>query len=377
MATHAHAGERLASRKEHVISAWEARVREDIPTASRESHLILVDTLPAILDQFAEALSPESPRQTATEGSSIAAEHGGERVRVTHFRLEDVVTEYKLLREVLFETLERDAPLSTGERRTLNSSVDQALSEACTGYALVSSSARDQIFAILAHDLRTPLSVAQTTANLILTKPDADELPSWAARIVENLGRVDRMLQDLLDGMRMESGARLQLELRPCDLVEIVCEAIERLRPAYGDRFRLDAGRPVHGYFDPDALGRAITNLATNAVKYGSTSHEISVKVRAAHGRALMTIHNDGQHIPVEEQETLFRAFQRATVAEADSGPGWGLGLAQVRAAVEAHGGSIGVDSALGRGTTFTIDIPSDARLFQHDPARSRARGTG
>jgi signal transduction histidine kinase len=197
-------------------------------------------------------------------------------------------------------------------------------------------------------------------------------VPRWAARIVENIGRVDRMLQDLLDGMRVETGARLQLDLEACDLVEIVHETLEQLQVEYGDRFVLQAPSPVHGYFAPDALRRSVENLVTNAVKYGAPLRPITVTVYQEHGRALLKVHNHGDPIPVEKQESLFRAFQRTTAAEASGKRGWGLGLAQVRAVAEAHGGSIGVDSLAAGGTTFTLDIPVDARPFQKNPITPR-----
>jgi signal transduction histidine kinase len=186
-ATGSCAGDRLRASKERVISTWEARVRNEIPVAKREARLILIDTLPAVLEQLIEAFSPDHARLTATQGSTIAAEHGGERVRLTHFRLEDLIAEYSLLRQVLFEVLEEEGPLPADDRASLNASLDQAMSEACTGYALVQSSLRDQLFAIIAHDLRNPLSVVQATAGLILRKPTAIEVPRWAARICDNV----------------------------------------------------------------------------------------------------------------------------------------------------------------------------------------------
>jgi len=136
-------GDRLLAQKERIISDWVSRVRAEVPAAGRESHPVLVDTLPAVLDQLAEAFTPRGPRRLATDGSTVAAEHGGERVRVTHFRLEDLITEYSLLRRVLFEVLGEQTPLSDEERDVLNASLDQAVREACTGYALVQSSLRD------------------------------------------------------------------------------------------------------------------------------------------------------------------------------------------------------------------------------------------
>jgi signal transduction histidine kinase len=363
-----NAAERLRANKERILSLWEERLRKNVAAAGREASLILINTLPAVLDQLAEALSPKHPRRTATDGSTVGHEHGGERVRLTHFRLEDLITEYKILRQVLVQVLEEKGALSADERNTLNSSLDQMIMEACTGYALVQSSFRDQFFATLAHDLRNPLSAAQASAALIARDPRAERVATWATRILENISRADRMVRDLLDAMRVQTGARLTLEIEQCDLVEVVRQSLDRFQPEAGERIVLVARGPVRGHVAPHALGRAVENLISNALKYGAPSRPITVTVGETHGRGILTVHNHGPHIPAEKQETLFRAFQRLTEAEMSGKTGWGLGLAQVRAVAEAHGGSIGVDSLPDRGTTFTIDIPLDARPYQDSP---------
>ena len=232
----ASAADRLLANKEHVLSLWEERLRKTVTAAGREPSLILINTLPAVLDQLAEALSPEHPRRTATDGSTVGQEHGGERVRLTHFRLEDLITEYKILRQVLSEVLEENSALSIDERTTLNTSVDQMIMEACTGYALVQSSFRDQFFATVAHDLRNPLSAAQASAALIARDPHAKGVANWATRIIDNISRADRMVRDLLDAMRVQTGARLTLEIKPCDLVEVVRHSIDRFHTEAGER---------------------------------------------------------------------------------------------------------------------------------------------
>jgi signal transduction histidine kinase len=363
-----NAAERLLTNRERILSLWEQRLRDTVAAAAREVSLILVNTLPAVLDQLAEALSAAHPRRTATDGTTVSQEHGGERVRLTHFRLEDLIAEYKILRQVLVEVLEEEEPLSAEERRTLNASLDQMILEACTGYALVQSSFRDQFFATLAHDLRNPLNAAQASAALIARDPRAEGVRGWANRIIDNIGRADRMVRDLLDAMRVQTGARLLLEIKPCDLVEVVRQSLERFHAEAGERIVLAADGPMPGYVAPDALGRAIENLIANALKYGAPSEPITIMIGETHGRAVLKVHNHGAHIPAEKQETLFRAFQRLSEAETSGKSGWGLGLAQVRAVAEAHGGSIGVDSLPERGTTFIIDIPLDARPYQDSP---------
>lgn len=361
------AAAKVLTNRERIMALWEERIRRAVPAAEREPSFILIDTLPVILEQLAQALDPNDPRQSGTDGSTVATEHGGERVRLTAFRIEDLIAEYKLLREVLFEVLDEDGQLAAHDRSTLNTSLDQAVIEACTSYSLVQSKFREQLLAIIAHDLRNPLGVAHVNADLILHDPTGAQVPRWAARIVQSIGRVDRMVQDLLDTVRVQTGARLQLALDQCDLVDVVRSTIEPLIARYGDRFVLNASGPVRGYFAPEALRRAVENLLTNAVTYGAQL-PITVTIEQTHGRAILRVHNHGPPIPVEKRETLFRAFQRAVATETSGKRGWGLGLAQARAVAEAHGGSIAVDSVPDRGTTFTIDIPMDARPFQNKP---------
>src|SRR4051812_41158453 len=102
----AQASDRLLAARERIMALWEQRIRAEIPAAAEEEHPILIDTLPAVLHQLAQALSPRPPRAEAPEGSSRAEEPGGERVRVPDSRLEDLLGEYKILREVLVEVLE-------------------------------------------------------------------------------------------------------------------------------------------------------------------------------------------------------------------------------------------------------------------------------
>jgi signal transduction histidine kinase len=360
-----HAGERLLVAKDRVLSVWEQRLRQEIPAAGSEARAILINTLPAVLDQLAEAFSPDHPRRTATHGSSIAGEHGGERVRLTHFQMKDLIAEYKILRNVLFDVLEEQQPLTAAERATLNASIDASIMEACSGYAVVQMTFRDQFFAMVAHDLRNPLGAAHAIANLIVRKPSSEDVPRLASRLADNIQRADRMVQDLLDAMRIQTGARPRLDLQPCELVALVRETVEHLQAEFGERFSLVATEEVSGYMARDALRRALENLVSNAVKHGDPMRPITITVGQTHGRALLSVHNYGDHIPVEEQETIFRAFQRLTDGRRS---GWGLGLALVRAVAEAHGGSVGVDSLPERGTTFVIDIPCDARPFQNRP---------
>jgi len=363
-----HAADRLLAQKERLLERWVERLRQEIPAAADERHPILVDTIPLFLRYLAEALSPHHPRSNANEGSTLAEEHGGERVRVTRYRLEDVIREYQLLREVLFDVLGESGPLTESERHIITMSIDKSILDACTAFSLVHNGLREQFMLTLTHDLRGPLNAARLGAGMILRRPEAPHVRQWAARLVDNIERMDRMIQDLLDVSRMRAGSRMSLAIAGCELVGIVQTVVDQLRFTYGERFQVIAPEPIHGYWSEEALTRAVENLATNAVKYGESERPITLTVRQTHERAALMVHNHGSYIPPEEQETLFQVFRRSHLSERGHQRGWGLGLALVRGVAEAHGGSIGVDSLPERGTTFTLDIPRDARPFQHCP---------
>jgi signal transduction histidine kinase len=135
----------------------------------------------------------------------------------------------------------------------------------------------------------------------------------------------------------------------------------------HGPRFNVN-GEPVHGWWGRDELRRVVENLVSNAIKYGAREHPVSIRYQAEHGRLQLSVHNEGDAIPPDLLETVFQVFRRAQAAKDGDSQGWGIGLPYVRTVAESHGGSIDVDSAAERGTTFTIDIPVDARPFQDAP---------
>lgn len=369
-----NAAERLLANRERILLLWEERLRKEVSAARDVPSSVLIDALPTLLDQLADALSPDSPGEPASSASATSAAHGAERRRLTVFELKDLISEYRLLRQVLTSILEETGPFLADDRAALNTLLDSMIMDACSGFALVQSSLRDQFLATLAHDLRNPLNAARTAAAIIAENPGADDVARWAVRIVDNIGRVDRMICDILDAMRVQTGALLTMEqMKPCDLVAVVRQSLARFEATPRQRIVVLDDGPVLGHVEPDAVARAVENLTSNALKYGEPDQPITAEVREARGRAIITVHNHGPHIPEEKHETLFRAFQQLREGETSGKGGWGLGLAQVRAVAEAHGGDIGVESAPGKGTTFTINIPLDARPFQRQPSATSA----
>lgn len=231
---------------------------------------------------------------------------------------------------------------------------------------------RERFVSTLAHDLRGPLSVAKLTAQVLLSRASSAAGPideaacTLVQRIDRNLERTDRMIRDLLDANRIHAGERLPLRLEPCDAAEIVRETIDELKTAIGDRLSVAGDEHVRGVWSPDDLRRSIWNLASNAAKYGAPDRPIVVAVRRNDESAILSVHNEGNPIPVEEQNgRLFAPFARARSAREGRTTGWGLGLALVNGSAIAHGGRLSVESSEAAGTTFTLTLPLDSRPFQ------------
>ena len=222
---------------------------------------------------------------------------------------------------------------------------------------------RERFVATLTHDLRSPLSAAKAAAGLIARKPDDEgKVRSLAHRVSDAVDRCDRMISDLLDAARLHAGEELPIQIEPCDLARIAEDAVDEMRTREGDRFRIEVQGTSEGYWCPFGMRRVLDNLLSNAVKYGARGGPITVRLRSVDDRMLLCVHNFGTIIPEEELALLFHPFHRTSDAKATGQRGWGLGLTLVRGIVEAHGGIVKAESYPKEGTTFTVDLPLDAR---------------
>lgn len=222
--------------------------------------------------------------------------------------------------------------------------------------------AREDYVARLSHDLRSPLQAAKMGAELLRRRSDDPAtLERVTSRIVQNLDRVDGMIQQLLELTRIRAGEAPSIQVRRCALDEVVRTTLEELATIHGDRFAMEVRGPVVGDYDPDAIRRILENLCGNAVKYGAPGHPITVTLTPTAHEVQLAVHNHGEPIPPDERERLFDPFARAASASAGRERGWGIGLAVVKGLAEAHGGRVRVDSDEQAGTTFKIDLPITA----------------
>lgn len=222
---------------------------------------------------------------------------------------------------------------------------------------------RERFVAALSHDLRTPLTSARLSADMMMRSLENPErIEKLAKNIISSMERADTMIKDLLDADKIKAGEKLPLNIVEINLNSLVEKSVGDLSTIHGDRFILNVHEEINGFWDHSALRRIVDNLASNAIKYGNPESKVTIGLKRLDRIVEISVHNEGLSIPVEDQSNIFGHYQRTLGSAHSSEVGWGIGLALVRALTEAHGGRVSLKSVDNKGTTFFIVLPVDAR---------------
>ena len=215
----------------------------------------------------------------------------------------------------------------------------------------------------VSHEFRSPLTTLRGITELLANDRLADEGRKRQSYMFmeRETGRLQRLVEDLLDFGRMESG-RKQYRIAPHDVFDMVRAAVAEFREealASGFQVEMDLdARAATIQADEEALRRAMRNLLENAVKYSPDCRTVWVEGRVNHRQAAISVRDRGMGIDPREQRQIFQKFVRGAAAKKAGIKGTGIGLSMVRQIVDACGGEIRLQSAAGEGSTFTILLP-------------------
>jgi signal transduction histidine kinase len=242
---------------------------------------------------------------------------------------------------------------------------------------------KDEFVLTASHELRSPLTSVQGFAELLMMERDSltPRQVETVEIILDNCRHLVRLLNDLLDLARSDAG-RLQVRPKPTELGPLVEDVVRTMRAqteSSNQRLieQIDPNLPLVNV-ETDRIRQVLVNLVTNAHEYSPERASIQVSARVADNGVEINVTDNGPGIPPAQLEHIFERFVRGDAGLTQRVGGTGLGLAISKSLVELHGGTIGVESEVGRGSTFTVTLPTAGHAaLEAGPDRTPAIGEG
>ena len=256
------------------------------------------------------------------------------------------------------ESLEELVTRRTAELRTTNEMLEGEVRERREAERL-----KEDFVSTVSHELRTPLSVIKEAVGLLsdsIPGPLTENQANVLAIAGTNVERLERLINDLLDVAKLESG-RMELDRQPLEFRDLISQLSASMAPSVDAKelsFRVDVGaEPLPIEADPDRIMEVLMNLLDNAIKF--TPHGmVRVWARQVEDEVWCSIEDTGEGIATEDVPRLFRKFSQVGKHDGDHTSGTGLGLCIARDIVKLHNGRTWVESELGRGSCFTFSLP-------------------
>ncbi|TAK35781.1 MAG: hypothetical protein EPO21_05000 [Chloroflexota bacterium] len=238
---------------------------------------------------------------------------------------------------------------------------------------------RSDLLSTVSHELRTPLTLIRTSVGLLLdSHPDAAMQERLLRNIKQSADRMHMLVTDILDLVRLRSG-RAELHVRYLDVGELVDSAVSLMRTLLDEKeqvLSLDVPSPAPRVMgDHRRLEQVLLNLLSNANKFAPDGAQVRVRVVEGEQTVTISVTDTGPGIPPEARARLFEQFYTARTSSPSHNIGAGLGLPIAKGIVEAHGGQIRVDSAVGVGSTFHVDLPKEGPEKEEEPDEDTGGG--
>ncbi len=367
--------ERLArAQRAARIGTWDWNVRTGEASWTEETWRLLglsPFSCPSTYDLWLSCVHPDD-REAADATVREAFRTGSYRheFRVSHAEPDAAIRWLESSGEALSDANGQPARmLGTVRDSTERHEAERALRTALD-HAEQAVSSRDQLLALVSHDLKNPLGALMLGVELLRGQLGARVQavgPSGLStldKLDKQILRMDKLVDELLDAARLHAGKPLDLELAETNLVQLTLGlVIEHQRIAPRHRIEVRASRDViMGRWDARRIERVVSNLLSNAVKYSPDGGKVQVDLgeEQAGNRtlAVLRIEDSGIGIALNERAMVFEWFTRGENARRSDIEGTGIGLAGAREIVTRHGGTISVDSDVGRGSIFTVRLP-------------------
>jgi signal transduction histidine kinase len=352
----------LSARRDEVMQRWKTMVQGSIAPEGM-STVELVDHLPGFLDEMIRVLRADvgaSPPESAPDPASTAADHGEQRLRLG-FSLDAVVREYGALRDAIVETANAAGlEMTVVELQSIFTSTVNGIAHAVSEYTRQRDAElhrqHNEHIAFIAHELRNPLASVTVAFDVLKAK---GHIPADARASVA-LGRGVERMRELIDhslGLaRTASGIELKREkTRLLALLEDAELAADTEAEAKAIKIHTAVEADGAMYVDVRLMRSALHNVLRNAVKYTTPGGVVHVRAKIVDERAIIEVEDSCGGLNPGDVEKAFAPFVRLNKSE----PGYGLGLAITKQAIDAHGGTIRVQNLPGKGCIFILELPA------------------
>ena len=357
-----------------ILSEWEAFAGTRFPAATNMTPLALRDHAEQILQAVAKDLSVSQTRDAQIAKSTgrapklmdapetAAQTHGFLRAQ-SGFQINQMASEYRALRSsVLRLWMDAYQPdeFHAEDIIRFNEAIDEALAESIAFFNSEVDRSRNLFLGMLGHDMRAPLQAIQMTATLLGAINAGDTVSKAASRLINSGGRMQALLDDLVEFNRIKLGLGIAIHPANFDVAALFADELEELRVAYpGRQLELQVTGQTRSFLDGPRVQRLLGNLVVNALKYGTQDAPVRVVLMADDAVFRFEVRNSGLAIDPSTLEQLFEPLKRGPQHkdEYTSDGSLGLGLYIAREIARAHGGEIEARSE-NKETVFAVCLP-------------------
>ena len=354
----------LKSKQEEILAIWEKEVIKQVKAAAGTNKIALHDHVPNILDDIISIMNSHENTEHYLSSDKIkqikqnSLEHGRHRATSPNYTVDQIIQEYMIFNNVIISVLHKNNIHEESFFHLIKTSIDKAMLNSVSSFTESIQNMQNKLMGTLAHDIRNPLAAARMAIEMLDYEAGEERFARVKTMSYNSVNKAIELIEGLLDSINIKAGEGIMLSFSEMDLNLDIQTVYEEACEIYSEEIILEKkNEPIEGVFDPTAVRRLLENLVTNSIKYGKPDTPITIKVVNEEEWLALSVHNEGEPIPIEKQEGIFTFLQQGKQIREKKLKSYGIGLTLVKMVAEAHGGSVLLRSEEGFGTEFQIRL--------------------
>lgn len=365
----------IKNHHEDITNEWVKFAQENISDVNKLHIEEVRDHIKQMLDRIAENMEisetdvqqekKSKGNKKMLDGESKAANQHGEQRADVGFNIMELSSEFRALRASVLRLWEENSNANKTEADfqemiRFNEAIDELWMISLKRFDSKVEESKNWFMGILGHDLRNPLAAIMGVQSILkLSKNLSDKERSLIGRSDSSAKRMRELIDNLLELTNLRLGGGLNINKTPVDLLEKSVKIVQELQLSYPEaEINIDSPGPVQGEWDIMRLDQLMTNLITNAIRYGKPEGPVTVNIFEKGKDAFFEVHNEGPILPQSIKDMIATGKLTKTNGDPSNRDSYGLGLFIVKAIVDGHKGQLEAKSSEESGTTFRIILP-------------------